>query len=114
MGGRSRERNVTELGPGQADRSRLERLDGLADALAERTQQLRTRLEAVLVEVVARAPAGAEDEVALEVGVLAQCEPQLVVRQGVWAWRRISRALGSRRSAPGEPFVSESIEPSSK
>ena len=42
--------------------------DGGGDPLAERAEEVGTRLEAELVEVVARALAGAQDEVALEVG----------------------------------------------
>jgi len=40
------------------------------DALSERAEDVRSRLEAVLVQVVARALSRAEDEVALEVCVL--------------------------------------------
>src|SRR2546430_1711164 len=45
---------------------------------------------------------------------VAQRQLQVVVRQVPRVLRMTSRASGSSRSAPGEPFVSESIEPSSK
>lgn len=82
------------------------------DPLAERLEQLRTGLEAVLVEVVARAAARPEDEVALQVGMLAERPLELVVGQRAAA--RTARARGSRRSASAEPSVSETIDPSSK
>ena len=85
--------------------------DGCGNSLPERAEQVRTRLEAVLVEVIARALPRAEDEVALEVRVLAERVLQLVVGQR--AERRISRASGSRRAASGEPFESEIMDPSS-
>src|ERR671936_4570 len=59
------ERDGAELGRGQERRVR--RMLGCLgrDELPERAEQLRPRLEAVLVEVVLRPSAGAEDEVAL-------------------------------------------------
>ena len=53
--------------------------DGRRYPLAERSQQLRLGLEAVLVEVPARAPARAEDEVAFEQRVLAEQAAELRV-----------------------------------
>src|SRR5205823_189713 len=58
--------------------------DGPGDPLAERLEQLGASLEAVLVEVVGRAPTGAEYEVALEVGVLAERAPELRVGHGAY------------------------------
>src|SRR5437762_3060981 len=75
--------------------------------------QLGLRLEAVLVEVVARAPSRAQDEVALQVRALGQRSLQVVVRQAP-ATRSTSRASGSSRSASGEVSGSDTIEPSSK
>src|SRR5439155_937134 len=74
---------------------------------------LRPRLETVLVEVMARVLSRAQDEVTLEIGVLAQSEPELLVGQGP-VLRSSSRAIGISRSAPGEPLVRESMDPSSK
>src|SRR2546421_144726 len=88
------------------------RPDGQAGV--ELRQDVGPRLEAILVQVVGRALAGAQQEVPLEIRVLAQSELQVVVRQVPRVLRMTSRASGSSRSAPGEPFVSESIEPSSK
>ena len=51
------------------------------EPLAERAQQVGSRLEAVLVEVVARAPAAPEDEVALEIRVLAAARVRKLVRR---------------------------------
>ena len=59
-------------GPASRDGLGLVLAHRLGDQLAERAEQLGHGLEAVLVEVVARAAPRAEDEVALEVGVLAR------------------------------------------
>src|SRR2546429_169343 len=83
-------------------------------ALAERREDVWARLEAVLVEVVAGPLPRAQDEVAFEVCGLAQRGFQLCFSQEERASPMIRRASGSSRSAPGEPSVSESIEPSSK
>ena len=80
------------------------------DSLSQRSEEVRTRLEPVLVEVVPGPLARPKDEVAFEVRVLAECALQLVVGQR--AARRSSRASGSSRSASGDPFDSEIIEPS--
>src|SRR4051794_40677741 len=58
--GRSRERNRTELGGSKPRRVRCVLAHGRGYALPERPQDLRASLEAVLVEVVARALAGPE------------------------------------------------------
>src|SRR5438309_3036734 len=76
-GGGKRDR--AELRAGEAGGLRLVLADLAREALAERAQQLGARLEAVLVEVVRRAPAAAEDEVALEVRVLLEGRAQLAV-----------------------------------
>ena len=80
----------------------------LGDALAEGGEEVGPGLEAVLVQVVARAAARAQDEVALEVRDLADLRPE---RRHLAA-RRL-RASGSRRSASGVPSAIEIIEPSS-
>src|SRR4051812_10019182 len=61
------QRDGSELGPGQAIGGGLVLADRCGDRLAEWTEQVGPRLEPVLVEVVLRAAAGAEQEVALEV-----------------------------------------------
>src|SRR5205823_10463667 len=61
------ERDRTELGAGEADCIRLVLTHGRRDRRAESAEQVGPRLETVLVEVVARAAAGAQEEVALEV-----------------------------------------------
>src|SRR5689334_3591261 len=111
---RRRQRDGAELRACEADRVGLELLDRGGDAVAERTEDVRARLEAVLVEVVARAPPRPEHEVALEIRRFSERELQLVVGQAVRVWPMIWRASGSSRSAPGEPFERDSIEPSSK
>src|SRR5205085_5754212 len=80
------------------------------EPLSERPEQLGTGLEAVLVEVVAGAPARAEDEVALEVGVLAQrgAELGLVVKgalnlQARGSAGRAAAAAPPRRASPAKP-----------
>src|SRR5439155_6361294 len=65
-----REGDRTELGRREPRRVGCVLAHRRRDALAERAQQLGARLEAVLVEVVARALPRAENEVALEVRVL--------------------------------------------
>ena len=71
-GGGGGQRHRAELGAGQAHGIRLDLGNGLGDSLAQRAEQVGPGLEAVLVEVVARAPPRAEQKVALEVGVLPQ------------------------------------------
>ena len=71
--GSRRERHRTELGAGEPNRVRLVLGDGCCDVLAERREQVWPGLEPVLVEVVARAPARAKDEVTLDVCMLPDC-----------------------------------------
>jgi hypothetical protein len=78
---RGKQRDGSELGAREPGRVGLGLRDGVSDPGAERLQQLRPRLEAVLVQVVARAPARAQYEVALEVGVLDERGLELRVRQ---------------------------------
>ena len=80
--GCGRERDGAELGPGDPRRVGLVLAHLGRQTLTERAQQPGLSLEAVLVQVVARAPAAPEDEVALEVRVLLQRAPQLRVRHG--------------------------------
>src|SRR5206468_13126771 len=76
---RRRERDSPELRA--CDHCRIGRVlaDACGDALAECAQEVGPRLEAVLVEVVARAFAAAQQEVPLEVRVLLQRALQLLV-----------------------------------
>src|SRR5439155_9014105 len=110
---RCSERDRSELGPRETHSVGLELVRRLRDALAQCGEDLRPRLETVLVEVMARVLSRAQDEVTLEIGVLAQSEPELLVGQGP-VLRSSSRAIGISRSAPGEPLVRESMDPSSK
>ena len=71
-GGGKRDR--PELGPGEPSGLRLELRHGRRDPLAECAEQVRPRLEAVFVEVVPGALARTKEEVAFEIGVLAQRE----------------------------------------
>src|SRR5262249_6265323 len=101
-----------ELGSREPLRVGLDLRDGRRDPVAERLEELGSGLEAVLVEVVARALARAQEEVAFEVRVLPQRAAELVVRQRLAA-SRTPCASGSSCSASGEPSTSETIEPSS-
>src|SRR2546425_3150369 len=58
--GRRGERDRTELRPREPCGGRLDLAHGLGERRPERAEDVRLRLEAVLVEVVARAPPGAE------------------------------------------------------
>src|SRR2546423_4555106 len=84
--------------------------DRSGDPIAERAQQVGPRLEAILVEVVARPPAGAEDEVALEVRVLPKRRCELGAVH--CAARSVSRPSASSGAAAAEPSGSETIDPS--
>src|SRR6266511_768381 len=66
---RRRQCDGAELGRSKADGVRLERLDGPRDPLAQRCEGVGSGLEAVLVEVIRRSLGGAQEEVALEIGV---------------------------------------------
>src|SRR5438093_9024955 len=111
---RCRERNRAELGAGKPDRVRLEGVGRLCNRLPQRAEQLGAGLEAVLVEVEARAAARTEDEVALEIRVLAKSEGELLAVHYPRAVESSSRACDSSRSAPGAPSASETIDPSPK
>jgi hypothetical protein len=111
--GRNGERDCTELGAREERRLGLDLLDSGGDPRPELAKDLGTRLEAVLVEVVAGAPARTEDEVALEVGNLPDRLDQLAVVQEPAA-ARTSRASGRIRSASAVPSTSDTIDPSSK
>ena len=110
---RRRERDGAELRPGEEVRPVAVRRGGRGDPLAERAQELRLGLEAVLVEVVRRALPGAEDEVALEVRALLEAGRELRVVHGRAA-ARTSWPSRTRRSPGSLPAGSEIIEPSSK
>ena len=107
-----RKRDRAELGRREPRRVRRVRLDLGRDPVAERAQDVGPRLEAVLVEVVARPLAGPEDEVALQVGVLDEraASSAVIARAAASA----SRATGSSSPASGEPSSYVIIEPSSK
>src|SRR5436305_1780018 len=112
--GRRGERHGAEHRRGEAHGLGLVVADGGGDPLAERGQEVRPRLEAELVEVVARALARAQDEVALEVG---RQDDGLAELRLVHTWRaanRTWRANGSRRAASAEPASNVTKEPSSK
>ena len=96
--GRRRERDRAERGAGEPDRLRLVLPHGCGEALAQRAEQLGQRLEAVLVEVPARALAGAEQEIALEQGVLAQAARR--ARPSQTTGRERGRAARPLRARP--------------
>ena len=96
----SGESDGAELGAGEAVGVGLVLANRLRERRAERPQEVGLRLEAVLVEVVLRAAPGAEEEVALEVGRLAQAAGEL---GSVHAGDRSSCAIGRSRSASGVP-----------
>ncbi len=112
--GRRGERDRAELGACEAHGAGLDILHGLGDLLAERAEQVGPRLEPVLVEVVLRAAARAEEEVALEVGVVAERGRECVPVHAQRVAASSSRACASNLSAPGWPAESETIEPSRK
>ena len=87
-----------ELRAGDADRARRDLPHPRPQPLADGAEQVGAGLEAVLVEVVARALPRAEQEVPLEVGVLADEGRELgVVHER--ACDRIRRPIGKRRAA---------------
>ena len=87
---------------GEADGLRLVLAHGRGDPVTERREDVRPRLEAVLVEVVARALAGAQDEVALEVGA-----PRGLAKLSVAHARRAAHAGPARkRQEPSPPRAS--------
>src|SRR3990172_4876386 len=95
------QRDRPELGACEERRVRL-LLAGLrGDPLPERPQEVGAGLEAVLVEVVARAPAGAQNEVALEVRVLADQPGELEVVQRSAAAGRVEHVVSERQQAVG-------------
>src|SRR6266566_1989176 len=112
--GRGGKRDRPELGPGQAIGFRLVLCDCVCEPFAQGAEQIRARLEAVLVQVVAGALPGAEQEVALQVRVLLERAAELAVVQLVPAEPSASRACWSRRSALADPSVTETIVPSAK
>src|ERR671935_528280 len=109
---RGDKRDRAELRAGEERRVRLVLAHGVGDPPPERAQEVRPRLEAVLVQVVAGAAARAQDEVALEVRRLPERAGELRVAH-VRAARSASRPSASSRSDSGEPSGSETIEPSS-
>src|SRR5918994_7465092 len=106
------DRDGAELGCGEPNCVRLVLGHQRRQLLSERLEQLRPRLEAVLVEVVARGATGAKHEVALEGGGLADPRRELVALH--CAARSASRAYGITTAASGEPPAIETMEPSSK
>jgi YihY family inner membrane protein len=95
--GRGRERHGAELGSGDPRCVRLVLSHLCRQAFAEGAQQLGLRLEAVLVEVVARAAAAPQDEVAFEIRVF----PQRVAELGV----SHPRSLRGVHRAEDTPYV---------
>jgi hypothetical protein len=112
-GGRRGQGDRTELGPGQAPRFGGRLGDACRDPLAELTEQVRPRLEPVLVQVVAGSPPLAQHEIPFEERVLAEEACELCVRHPRAA-ASARRASGSSRSPSEEPDSSETIEPSAK
>jgi len=84
------------------------------DPLAECREEVGPRLEAVLVEVIARPLAGAQDEIALEIRGGEERLAQLHVAHARRAAMRTCRATGSSRAPSGEPGPKVTNEPSSK
>src|SRR6186997_1275968 len=110
---RGRERDGTQLRPSEPRRVGLVLGDLGGEVLAERREHVRLRLEAVLVEVVARPAARAEDEVALEVRVVEKLCAELFAPHAPAA-RRASRACARSTAACGESPWSDVREPSAK
>src|SRR6188472_1859296 len=110
---RGRERYGTQLRTSEPRCVGLVLGDLGGKVLAERREHVRLRLEAVLVEVVARPAARAEDEVALEVRVVEERGAELVALHAPTA-RRASRACARSTAACGESPWSETSEPSAK
>src|SRR6266545_409095 len=108
-----RQRNRPQLGTGQPHRVRLVLGDGGCEVLAERGEQVRPGLEAILVEVIARAAPRPKHEVAFEIGVLAERGGELFPSHDR-ATRTAWRASGIKRVAWGESPSTETIEPSPK
>ena len=106
-----RERNGAELGAGEAGRVRLLLRDGVGERLAQRAEQVGAGLEAVLVEVVARAAARAQDEVAFEVGVLGERGGELVA--GSSCGRSTASASSTSGCRAATSAAGRRIEPSS-
>src|SRR5829696_4735866 len=104
------EGNGAELGACEPRSGRFVLADDRGDSRADRLEELRLRLEAVLVEVVGGAAAGAEDEITLEEGVLAERRPQLVIGH---ARSSSSSRASSRRSSASTPRSSRSRDASS-
>src|SRR5438270_745896 len=71
------------------------------------------RSSLLAVDDARRGAAGAEDEVALQIGVPPERRRELGVGHAARAARRASRPSSSSRSESGEPSASEIIEPSS-
>ena len=113
-GGRG-EGHGAEYRRGEANGLRLALADGRRDPVAERAEEVGARLEAELVEVVARPLAGAEQEVALEVrrgdDALAEAPRRSCLSRRQPETRRAS---GSSRADSGEPGPNVTKEPSSK
>ncbi len=104
------ERDRAELRSGDAHGVRLTLGHGGCDRLADRGEEAGCGAEAKLVEVVRAALAGAQEEVALEVGGVADRSRQVGHDSTEW----ISSWASERRRAPsGAPSAIETIEPSS-
>src|SRR5579884_4307404 len=113
-GGRRGQDDAAEHRRREADGVRLVLAHEGGDPLPQRREEIGARLEAVLVEVVARTATRAEHEVALEVGRLDQRLPQLGVGHAGRAATRTWRASASSSSAVAEPASEVTNEPSAK
>src|SRR5262249_22839058 len=91
---------------------RLDLLRGGCEPLPELAEQFGLRLESVLVEVVAGAPAGAEHEVALEQRMLEQQRAERVKRHRRLRQTNASAAVARINSRSGDPGSSVVDEPS--
>src|SRR5512132_575767 len=108
--GGSRERYGAQLRPREPDGLGLELSHGPSDPLPQRAEQVRPGLKAILVEVVAGAPARAEHEIPLEVGVLAQRGAEL----GVCQLSLQARGSGGRAAAAAQPRLASRARSSTR
>src|SRR6185436_18933244 len=104
------QRDGTQLRACDPRGRRLVVADPRGEAFAERPQQVGPRLEAVLVEVVARAAAAAKHEVTLEIGVLPERATEIVVSHASAA-AASTRGKILRACARGSEHSSRSSSP---
>src|ERR671925_2352908 len=105
------ERDGAELRSRETLCVRLVLADGGGETGGNRLEEVRAGLEPVLVEVVRRAAAGPQDEIAFEERVLAQRGLKLLIGHATTA---SSSRVSSSRSRASTPRSSRTPEPSSK